>query len=280
MFFGLDPYGLNFLLDAPPEKRASDTVVYYGNTTLDEAHMRNTELTVAQMLALNVAESFSAITVYLGHFDGNIQVGSLTTITSPIYKYIIRRRRIDESQYTFVSEVLASANISYIKDYLTVNHKSYEYIVTPVDINGIMGSSSTATTTQDFFGWVLVDEDNTFAYKFDLENNTGSIQVVEDLKIYDNYTEMAYISQGIRSYRVGNLETMPYSINGVEIEITVDTLNLIKAFINNKKPKYLKNTSGEIYKVMTSEFNYKFIDQIISQPYKISFKFIQIGVVE
>lgn len=254
-----------------------DTSIYLGQGTFDGAHVRNITLTDAQVNAIQTEESFGANTIYLANFESNTQAGNYTSLTKPIYSYLIERRKVGDSKYTILFNIPASYNITQVKDYIARNKQQYEYAIFPVATDGTIGSSSVAYSQLNFFGWFLTNEDGNICYKFDLQNQSDTIQRNEDFTTYDNYTEYAYTSQGKRLYKSGKLVTMPYVLNGCDITIDKSVLDIIESFINDKSPKYLRNTAGDIWKVMTHNFSYKYMDEIVSQPYTISFDFIQIG---
>jgi hypothetical protein len=263
---------------SPCSIRPFSTQIFYGaDTSYDEIRLINSELEDSAIISYEIAPNlFDANTVLLAHLDYSLFAGD-NYVESSAVSYKILKKKTTDTQFKTVGNVTVSSGVTYMDDYLVENNTEYEYGVYPMDINNNSGNSILTTATQDFFGWILVNESNTIAYKFDLEMDSDNVEIVEDFKIYDNYAIYPYISFGKRNYRKGKLTTMPYSLSGCDIIINVDTLNEIKAFINDKQPKYLKNTAGEMWKVATSGFSYKYMDRIKSQPYNISFNFTQIG---
>jgi hypothetical protein len=69
---------------------------------------------------------------------------------------------------------------------------------------------------------------------------------------------------------------MPYGSSG-EMEINNELLRLVEEFISNGETKLLKNTSGDTFKVQTSDFSYQYMDTISEQPYTINFRWTQVG---
>jgi hypothetical protein len=277
VILGFDILGNSFSTSTIPPRQSFSKIQLIGQQTVDELHIHNYELSDSTILALNSEEGWDNGSLLLAHLNGNTQGGNYTGLDTPIDHYLIEKRKSGDSQYTLVQNVSQSSGINQIKDYTSRNNVEYEYIIIPVDQNGIYGSNSTAKITQNFYGWFLVSQDNSICYKFDMEINTDNIQIVEDFKVFENYTQYAVTNQGRRRYMQGRLTTIPYSFNGQDYIIDVNVLNDIEAFINNKQPKYLKNTAGQIALVSTHNFSYKYYDQVPSQPYTVSFDFVQIG---
>jgi hypothetical protein len=73
---------------------------------------------------------------------------------------------------------------------------------------------------------------------------------------------------------------MPYTWNGNDIDMSFSLLKEIEDFVSDGQTKILKSTKGDIWKVKTSDFDYKYMDNIGEQPYTISFKFKEVEAVE
>jgi len=282
MILGFSCLNTDIITNVVPARQTFTSGNIYGSTVIDEVHLRNIEMSDSDILALNSVETFDANTLLLGHMENNLQMGNYTSLTSPINSYNIEKRLVGSQQYNLVQNVTQDSNITSIKDYTCKNKTDYEYAIFPQDISGVIGSSSTQTINSDFFGWFLISQDNTISYKFDMQINTDALQVVEDYKIFDNYTKYAVSSKGKRQYVTGKISTIPYSIStdGLTYVIDVNILNTIEDFIEDTQPKYLKNAAGQIFLVSTHGYSYKYYDEIGEQPYTISFQFEQIGLGE
>jgi hypothetical protein len=102
------------------------------------------------------------------------------------------------------------------------------------------------------------------------------------MKIYDNYTTYPTISFGNKNYRDSGIKTIPYSYNSTSFEysFSLSLLDELRVFINNGLVKYLKNTKGEIFKIVTYGFSYKYDDNIPDQIYEVSFNWTEVGIGE
>lgn len=98
----------------------------------------------------------------------------------------------------------------------------------------------------------------------------------EIFDVVDNFTKYAYVNIGKRKYRTGNLFTIPYTLNGDVITINNDTLNIMESFLTDGNVKILRNTVGILVKCKTFNIEYKYKDEIIEQPFTISFDIVEV----
>jgi hypothetical protein len=232
------------------------------------------------IIAIPDEETFGVDSIYCAVLDGNLEAGNFPFLEHDIISYKISKRKIDTQIYTDLADVTQASGLSNYKDYTSKNYQQYQYAISPIDDRGIIGTSSLINGTHNFWGWWLSSQDNTKNFLFDMNLNTDTLKINEDFKIYDNYTKFAVTSRGKRAYVSGKISAIPYniSIDGEEYDITLENLYLIRDFINDGLPKFLRNTAGEIFKVSTKSFDYKYQDNIISQPMTISWEFLQIGL--
>ena len=68
------------------------------------------------------------------------------------------------------------------------------------------------------------------------------------------------------------------SSNYQNIEQSVEYLDILRAFINNGKPKILKSRKGHVLKVITYGYEASPLNSgILQQPYIVKFNFEQVG---
>jgi hypothetical protein len=217
--------------------------------------------------------------------NSSLECGSLiTTIDVPINKYIIRRKVKNANLNPTLVELDYTVDLNSYVDCSARNNIEYTYTVSPLfedENNRWEGLGLEGDGIVSFYGWILSSSESatpTTQYVFDMENESSEIQVITDLHKYENYTQYPSFRSGQRNYREGTLKTIPYSFNSLtnEYTIDVDLLDALEAFINDGNVKILRNTASEIWYVVTSEFSYKYYDNIPDQPYKISYKFSQV----
>jgi len=277
MLISLSPFSNMMCQNAMPLRQTFNVVKFYGEGLVDGCHAKNREWTNAEIIAIPDEEIFGVDSIFCAILDNNLEAGTYPTLINDIDYYKIQKRKSDALVYTDVANVTHASGLTTYVDYSSKNFQSYVYSISPVDITGIVGFDQTKFGSHNFFGWYLSAIDNSVCYRFDMNLQSDAIKRNEDVKIYDNYTQYAVISTGVRKYLSGKLSTMPYSISisGEDYEIDLETLDLVRDFITNGEQKYLRNTIGEVWKVNTKGFENKFLDNIIENPYNIQFEFIQ-----
>ena len=213
-------------------------------------------------------------TVFLANFENNLNSGN---ISAEIEVIRIKRKAEDGNFYVTLDE-LANTTTQFI-DTTARNDITYDYLLNSVDTKGNEDLGSETTGKLDFYGWFLTDGTN--IYKFDAEVKSGNITTNRAFTVLDTYQQYPTIAFGNKNYRSGSFSTVPYSYNSIDgYSFTYNLLEELRAFINNETVKYLKNTKGEIIKIMTSKFDYSYNDQTMEQIFSISFDWVEIGVGE
>ena len=210
--------------------------------------------------------------VFLADFEGNLEAGNIQSGGEIITGWRIKRKAEDIDLFYTLADLDTSV-ISYI-DYRPRNNINYTYAIFSVSASGeSLGIEESGSI--DFFGWFLTDNTNT--YKFDIGWDglkSSSINTNQDVHLYKNYTKYPVPSFGPRNYRTGSITAIPYT-GDYEINLTV--LDEIREFIDDKEEKWLKNTAGEIFKVITSGFRYKYLDKPTEQPHDITFEYSEVA---
>lgn len=196
---------------------------------------------------------------------------------TPIEQVRIKRKASDGSFYVTLGDV-ANTVKSYT-DTTARNNITYTYLLNSIDVDGNEGTGSEITAILDFYGWFLTDGTN--IYKFDAQVKSGNITTNRGITIIDTYQQYPTVSFANKNYRSGSFSTIPYSYNAVTgYSFTYALLEELRAFIDNETIKYLKNTKGEIFQVITSKFNYEYMDESAEQIFSISFDWVEVGVGE
>jgi hypothetical protein len=275
MFLSINALGTSPLISALPRGQENNSVQFIGEGYFDNIKIYNKELSDNEVFSINSRQLWDSDTVLLADFENVLEAGNLINGGQPITSWKIRRKRADASLYTLLDEIpFSNINADYIDDTVE-NSVNYEYVIYPVS-NGTEGFGIGGSAMVEFFGWILSDD--TLSYNFDLEIETDNIQTVKDMKLYEkSYTKFPSVRFGEMEYKTGSITTIPYRVSNGDIVIDNYTLNQLDAFINNSKEKILRNHEGFGIKVITSDFSFKYYDQIPSFPYKITFKWTQTG---
>lgn len=254
-----------------------ENLTFYGNLKIDDVHWLNCEYTDSQIINTTTEMTWNDVyTILLAHFENTLSAGN---INYAIDSWSIKRKKTTDLIYTTIATVPYSSTTSYYFDDSAKNLITYDYSVHAV-ANYIEGLGVKGSGTLSFFGWVLSDTAATpvTSYLFDLENKTSDIVTNQDFKKYDNYTQYPAFRFGNRQYEESPFSTMPYSYtSGTQIVNDSTILDALRTFINNKSPKILRNSAGQIWEVITTNFSYKYMDEVPEQPYIIQFNWTQIG---
>lgn len=280
MILGINACGMAEFSTAIPDKRIHNQAKFYGLANIDNVHIQNihsTQSDVENIFVNTVNQERNINTLLLANFNNSLEAGEFDNAGTIVTHWRIYRRKVGESIYTFLTEIPYVADGVDFYDYTAQNGVQYEYEVKATS-SGIEGNGKTGVGSLDFFGWILSDEDEDIVYKFDAEIESGDINVLRDITLYDNYSEKPAFRFGKRNYRQGNLKTMPlmFNVEKHEYEITLDTLESLRDFINKPNIKILKNAKGEIFRCITKDMSYKYIDKVREQPYTVSFDFTEV----
>lgn len=272
MFFGLNAFS-NIPFSTPLQPILSYNLLsLQGEATIDNlaTYILNVDDGIIQNLSSQ--QQWDERVLYLAEFEDSL----LASEVDP--QILATKLKIKRRKYgTYVFEDIYINDFVENGEYIDRSVGSnvlYEYLLVPVDSEGNEGRAVPVSNMTTFNSWILSDDNNT--YVFDLETSSEQIKTNLDFAKYDNYTEYPVVSFGIKKYDEGGLKTIPYSWNNNEIQFDLQKLEQIKAFINNKQPKYLKDPKGRVWKVITYDYTEEYMDKYCEVPVTISFKWIQI----
>lgn len=274
MFLSIDVCKCGTFSSAFPLSRKHNQLIINGESTIDNLRVESIELSDITIQSMNSEQQWDENTLFLANFEDTLDASKFN-FNMPITHFRIKRRKTSELLYKLLTELVYTAGANYYIDYTAGSNTEYEYALYPVS-NGMEGKPILAIGMGDFVGWQLTD--GTTTYVFDLEVESDNVQTILDYKKYENYTEFPVFSFSSRQYDEGSLTTIPYQFNGNKIEFTFENLQQIKAFINNKQPKILKNSKGAVWKVITYDYSEKYMENFEEEPVRISFKWTQVGV--
>jgi hypothetical protein len=289
MLLGYNAFGDSFTDRAiHPDSTVSNEVRLYGEACYDALNIKNVEIDDNDITSQDpFNQIFEDDSVLVASFDETLEAGSfILYLDEQVNKIIIRRRIEGDSLNPIIKELDYDSVDRVFVDYYPKNNTNYIYTINGVsdvvDEVRIEGIGSEGSGIVSFFGWILASEDVTpTEFKFDLENESGNIEVVTDLQIYENYTKYPAFRFGNMEYKRSTFRTIPYTYNSETGVYNIDTATLesLEAFINNKEEKILRTPAGQNFKVITSNFSYKYVDRTREQIYSVSFDFIQSGEV-
>ena len=193
-------------------------------------------------------------TILNADFDGNLNAGNIDFLISQITSIKIKRR----VKGTFDWIVLTQIPINSIEDLtfvftdrLNANEIEYEYAFVPM-LNDIEGNYITNSILSKFNGVFIGDSDSIYKLYYDVSYGTNkrnqSIGTFEPL----GKQFPVIVANGLLSYETGTVSATilneGYDKNGIlDRKATVQTKDVLKDFLTNRRAKILKDWNGNIW---------------------------------
>ena len=263
-------------------KNENDNKMYYikGNTELSTEKQ--------DFLSFWVKDSTQCIASFKSDYDEFIPtyidfkpIGNISGLVNSLDNFtftIKRKKQLDTTFKIIKSDILS--NIKTYTDNSVANNTTYTYFLEVTSLNGVPVQQFQKEIVISFEGWFLSDENNNFNFFAGFDSiKTGSISVNKTMNKYDNYGKYPVISFNNSRFKTGSMTVMPLRLNetSLEYEIDLDLETEIENFIENETPKWLRSPAGEVLTVTIGNFSIKYDDKIESQPYEISFDWIEVG---
>lgn len=207
-------------------------------------------------LTETLPEEWDIDTILYAKFDNNTLAGNADWSLDTVSNVLIKRRKADEFTWITLSNTVINSiddfNISGVD--VTCEFTEYQYAVVPI-LNGIEGNYSYTNVDVHSDSMLIADDEETWVTTLtdgfcDTVSNVPSSTVVT---MYDKYPTIIRNSEA-------NYETV--SVNAGFIEFDREKCEFIfddarrlknlkncKKFLNNGKPKFLRNVDGRIWLV-------------------------------
>lgn len=216
---------------------------------------------VESELTENIQQEWDFDTILHATFDGNALAGNINWATKSVSDIAIKRRKVGEFNWITLEtkEVNTFDDFSIVGiDKTAAPNFEYEYVVIPV-LNGIEGNYSSALPLKVISNsLVVLDKDEMWATIItdgfcDEVSNVPSSVITTMNDIYP--TIISNTSANYKTITV-NCQFLPtneedcfeYNTYSDPAQITSNNNKFIE-FLNNKKPKLLKNIDGRIWLV-------------------------------
>lgn len=185
----------------------------------------------------------------LANFDNNLQAGNITSLPSPITKWIVLRKEVNDAKFTKIAEIGAE-ELSYI-DELAKSQSNYTYQLLPVATD-VIGSPLEAVPVDTDFNKVVILEEGGDGYSFCLDLRLSETRVLEDISFNETRGQYDTKLRGNRKVHAGSMGTIITS-TGTEEELVQNYLYLeqFRDYLLNDTEKILKFTNGFTYRVET-----------------------------
>jgi hypothetical protein len=260
-----------------PDKRIYTKITVYGNAIVDKIHILDSELTNAELEAIDItaALTWSSHTDLLAEFENSLSGGNFLDLDIPILNWQVYRKEQGGITSTLL-DTISATDIQYI-DYTAQAQKTYIYDLFAVTPTQISEPLETAAILSDFYGYFIIDPVLEIAYKFDMSTESSESAYAEDFTVYENFTQYPSFARGQRKYMSTTITGMPGTLTQDKVlSQTVDYIDALRDFIHNGNEKIFKTRKGQIYKVQTSKFRFKPLnDSISDQPLLVSFDVVE-----
>lgn len=178
--------------------------------------------------------------------DGSLEAGNVINNNLEINNWRVRRRPINSIIYKELATIpISTEGNFYYLDYTGRSGVIYEYEITPM-AGDIEGTPTTITVKCEFDYWWISDDTQSYPLYANIEISDITTNIQRH--IYEGFDIFPTISYGNQKYQSGTITAMLFDGN---LQASKEYRDLVEAFINNKKIKYLKSPKGDIWVVDT-----------------------------
>lgn len=248
--------GYNFLADGNTLDPISINANNMTNLKIKNGIFNHINLTqdVTSPMSTIIPVTWTAMTLLDCNFDENISGGSLDNITQNVTSIKIKRRIKGEYKWITIKEIPINSVEDFtfaFNDTLSASGMIYEYAYVPIigNIEGAYGINEIETN----FKGVFICDINT-AYRFYTGVEYGTTSSVQKVGTFEPFGKKypVIVSNGNTQYDEGSFsgDIFPlnfYQTNEIDRVQIVKERNTIINFLNNKKPKILKDHNGNCW---------------------------------
>jgi hypothetical protein len=267
-----------------PVATTYSNIKLFNTGTFDDVWVENYVRSYAEILALDFFSQpiWTVRTLFLAHFNNNLQGGNIISLPNPIDKWIILRRGKNDAKFTKIAEV--DANVDTYVDRFARSKEEYVYQLIAMAGDSLSEPLVADAVETNFTKVTLIDPVDNIGYEFCYDMSMSEIGVEEDLIISDTKGKFQTFLKGNKEVSVGSISMIATSdsITSDEINQDLEFLNGLKAFILNGKSKIIKFPKGMMYRVYTSDFSMTRKDGVDSygnQIYRVGFEWREVGEV-
>ena len=223
-------------------------------------------------------------TILLGKFQGTLEAGNITNAGVPIERVVFRRRFSDELTWTNIATFnYSSTQLLYeFIDNIVQATAEYEYTIAPLTSGTLGANIITASITCDFNSTFISDRTNSYQLIYNLEYSDINYNVPST--VFEPFTKYPFVVYaGETDYRTGQIQVQILSDSSISNPGTLDAraerINRdgYVAFINNKRPKILKDHGGRFYLVTLTNIFESPDNQFNQTKSNVTFTWTEIG---
>lgn len=191
-------------------------------------------------------------TRFYAKFQNNLIAGNIDYTASTVTAVRIKRRKIDEHNWTTLYEIPINKNEDFIFELIdryTQGNTDYYYSFVPV-IESIEGNINKNSITSKFNNYFILDKNTQYPIIF---NTSLNIQINKPIGMIETIgrTYPFVISNGLAQYKTGTLKfsIAPFEDCEVDIENGYSYREQFERWIMDGNPKILKDWTGQIYMI-------------------------------
>jgi hypothetical protein len=229
-------------------------------------------------------EEWGYTTLLLGKFANSLESGNIDNKGIPVEKIRIKRRNLSELNWTVLKDFdfVNNQELYELNDRYTPSYETLEYSISPMTAS-IEGKANVQSVESQFNDTFLLDKDNTFKLKYDL--NISDIENVSETSVIHTLGNSRFpaIFDSNIDYKKSGITTTLISIGTENNYGVIDDKNEIvnrkniMAFLKNKKPKLLKSSSGLFYCVRILEPREVPMNDLSQRIWQVNFQWIEIA---
>ena len=207
-------------------------------------------------LTEELPEEWDFDTILYAKFDGNTLAGNVDWSLETVSNVLIKRRKSDE--FTWIT--LSNTVINSVDDFdisgvdVTCEFAEYQYAVVPI-LNGIEGNYSYTTVEVHADCMLIADDGETWVTTLTdgFCDNVSNVPSSTIVTMYDKYPTI--IRNSNACYETISVSAGFLELNKEKCEFIIDdarrlkNIKKCKEFLNNGKPKFLRNIDGRIWLV-------------------------------
>lgn len=204
-------------------------------------------------------DRFSVGDVINAAFNGNISTGSLEDVYGHITGYKIKKRKMGDFEWItlYYRNISTPEELTFtVKDTLNASNVEYEYAFVPI-IDGKEGNYVVQTVFSKFNGVFFTDLYE--SHKMEANVEYGDMNSNQKIGIYEPFGKQypVVVSNGVTSYKSGSVSGMVLPENydpstPIDRQAVIKQRELLLKFLNNRKPKILKDWNGNIWLCMVT----------------------------
>jgi hypothetical protein len=254
------------------------SIKFTGKILLDNMRADNKSMTFAEIDSISKTspQLWIVPTNWLANFDNTLEAGNISN-NVPVVGWRLKRRKVGEDLFITVGDF--DKDVREYIDRTPANKTEYIYSIYSLSSEG-EGLGLEGQTGISFTGWFLINSNTDKWFKFDTGFDglkTDKIPVVQDSKVFKKQDKFPTVAYGLQEYREGQITAVPYVMEECLMKTDKEVLDYVKSLILDKQVKILKNAAGYVMLVSTHEFEFEYQDKVSSQPYQVSFAWVEVG---